>query len=487
MSENKVIQSFIFKFIERVAAKALGLVISIILARLVAKELHGLQAILMVFINLAQTFVQSGMSVALVQNKDTTKADYSTVLYLSLGVAVLMNILLFFGAPLLAQLYQNDALILPLRVLALSLFFGAFNSIQTAKMQREMRFREMMRCNLIAVVLSGALGVISACMGAGLWALVIYQMSQVIIVSICMAVTDRWRPEWVFSGQRAGVLFSFGWKMLVSALLTSLYSELRTLIVGYKYSPEDLADYNKGYQFPEVLANTMDLSIQSVMLPVMSRAQDQPERLNRMLFMTLAMSMYMVVPVMLGLAAVAETLIPMLLGPEWSTCVPLMCVFCFADVMLPVQATNLSVLKAMGRSDIYVKTELVRRVIMIAVLLVTVVFFDSVLAIAIGFALNAWLDAYIVTVAARKLTGVSWWQQIRTLWKTLLSGAVMLALVWAMNHLPVLPVLRLLMQIASGAAVYVLLSVLMKNEAFFFVLGKVRGMLGRKGQGQKAG
>lgn len=481
MSENRVAKSFAFKFIERMAAKGLGLVISIVLARLVAKEIHGLLAIIMVFINLAQTFVQSGMGVALVQNRDTTREDYSTVLYLSLGVALVMNVILFFTAPLIARAYESELLILPLRVLATSLFFGAFNSIQTAKMQREMRFREMMRCNLLAVVLSGAAGVIAAYAGAGLWALVIYQMAQVVIVSVCMAAADRWRPQLVFSTARAKVLFGFGWKMLVSSLLTSLYNETRTLIVGYKYSTADLADYNKGYQFPYVITNTLDVSVQSVMLPVMSRAQDDQERLRRMLLRTLTLSMFAVTPVMLGLAAVAQTLIPLLLGPAWSSCVPLLCVFCFSDVMLPVKTTNLSLLKATGRSDIYMKTELVRRLIMLAVLLVTVIFFDSVLVIAIGYALNSWLDAYIITVAVKKQTGVSWWKQMSAVWKTLLSGVLMLPAVWWMNLLPMMPVLRLLMQIAVGAAIYMLLSCLLRNEPFFFILGKLRGLKRKNG------
>ena len=480
MSESRVAKSFAFKFIERMAAKGLGLVISIVLARLVAKEIHGLLAIIMVFINLAQTFVQSGLGVALVQNRDTTREDYSTVLYLSLGVALAMNVILFFPAPLIARAYESEALILPLRVLATSLFFGAFNSIQTAKMQREMRFREMMRCNLLAVVLSGAAGVIAAYAGAGLWALVIYQMAQVVIVSVCMAAVDRWRPQMVFSTARAKVLFGFGWKMLVSSLLTSLYNEARTLIVGYKYSTADLADYNKGYQFPHVITNTLDVSVQSVMLPVMSRAQDDQERLRKLLLRTLTLSMFVVTPVMLGLAAVAQTLIPLLLGPDWSSCVPLMCVFCFSDVMLPVKTTNLSLLKATGRSDIYMRTELVRRLIMLAVLLVTVLFFDTVLVIAVGYALNSWLDAYIITVAVKKQTGVSWLRQMSAVWKTLLSGALMLAAVWGMNYLPVAPVLLLLVQIAAGMAIYALLSLLFRNEPFFFILGKLRGMLKRK-------
>ena len=234
MNKGKVISSLVFKFVERLAVKGIGLVIGIILARLLAPELFGLVAIISVFINLAQTFVQSGLGTALVQNRTADEKDYSTVFYLSTGIAVLMIAVLFAIAPLVGRYYDNAALIWPLRVYSFSLLFGALNSVQNAKLQREMQFRVMMRCNLIATIISGAIGVAAAFLGAGLWALVIYYFSNQVIVAVCMLVAQRWYPKWMFSVKRAKELFGFGWKMLVSALLCSLYNDIRSLIIGKK-------------------------------------------------------------------------------------------------------------------------------------------------------------------------------------------------------------------------------------------------------------
>ena len=231
-----------------------------------------------------------------------------------------------------------------------------------------------------------------------------------------------------------------------------------------------MAYYNKGQQFPDILANTMDVSIQTVMLPVMATAQDSLEQLNKMLRKTLTLSMFVVAPVMLGLASVADTLIPLLLTDKWSASIPLMYVFCLSSLSLPIMTTNLSALKALGRSDIYMRTELVRRVVMIAVLLVTVLCFDTVMVIAVGFALNSWLDAYIIVRAVKKLTGIGWLKQLLWCWKSLLAGCIMAVAVFAMNILPIAVFGRLVLQVLTGAIIYILLSVLLKNEMFFEVL-----------------
>ena len=470
MNKSKVISSLVFKFVERLAAKGIGLIISIILARLLAPEIFGLVAIISVFVNLAQTFVQSGLGTALVQNRTADETDYSTVFYLSTGIAVLMIAILFAVAPLVGQYYGDNSLIWPLRVYSLSLLVGALNSVQNAKMQREMQFKVMMRCNLIATVISGAICVVAAFWGAGLWALVIYYSSNQGIVTVCMLAAQQWYPKWAFSIKRAKELFGFGWKMLVSALLCSLYNDIRALIIGKKYSTEDLAYYNKGQQFPDILANTMDVSIQTVMLPVMSSAQDSPEQLNKILRKTLTLSMFVVAPVMFGLASVADTLIPLLLTEKWSASIPLMYVFCFSSLTLPIMTTNLSVLKALGRSDVYMRTELMRRVVMIAVLLTTVFCFDSVMVIAIGFALNSWLDAYIIVRAIKKLTGIGWLKQLVWCWKSLLAGGIMAVAVFAMNVLPIAVFGKLVLQILTGATIYILLSAVLKNEMLFEAL-----------------
>ena len=210
MWKNKVISSLVFKFIERLAVKAIGLVISIVLARLLAPEAFGLIAIVSVFINLAQNFVTSGLGTALVQNQTTKEEDYSTVFCLSLGIAGVMVVILYAIAPLIAAYYETELLIWPLRVLSLPLLFSALHSVQTAKLQKELRFKTMLYCNLASTVISGTVGIAAAVMGAGIWALVIYNLMSSIVVTVLTHFAGRWRPKLAFSLSRAKVFWGFG-------------------------------------------------------------------------------------------------------------------------------------------------------------------------------------------------------------------------------------------------------------------------------------
>jgi len=454
MDQRKVAESFVFKFAERIASKGIGFIISIILARLLDPNTFGLLAIISVFINLAQTFVQGGLGTALVQNKTTEKNDYSIVFFLSFGIAILLAIVLFLCAPLIAVIYKNNALIWPLRVMAFSLPIGSLNSMQNAKLQREMKFKLAMHCNLIATVISGAIGIAAAYMGAELWSLVIYSLAGTITVTICILIADKWYPRFVFSATRAKVFWGFGWKMLVSGLLCSLYNDIRSLIVGKKYSTVELAYYNRGQQFPEVIASTLDISVQAVMLPVMSAEQDSIKRLNEILLKSLSISMFIVTPVMLGLAAIAQTLIPLLLTEKWNESIPLMMVFCISNLTFPIMTTNLSLIKAMGRSDIYMRTEIVRRLAMLLVLLVSVIYFDSVMAIAIGYALSSVLDIWIIIFVVKRLTGLEWMCQMRHIWKILFSGAIMAIIVNVINYVQFPALGKLCIQILLGVVSY---------------------------------
>lgn len=469
MNKQKVISSFAFKFIERLAVKGIGLVISIVLARLLTPELFGSLAIIMVFVNLAQTFVQSGMGTALVQNRETKEDDYSTVFYLSLGIALALILLLFAAAPFIAQYYKDDSLTWPLRVFSFSLVFGALNSVQTARLQREMQFRTMMSCNLIATVISGIMGISAAFLGAGLWALVIYSVSQTIAVCVCMMIAQKWYPKLVFSVKRAKVLFSFGWKMLVSSLLCSLYYDVRALIIGRRYSAADLGYYNKAQQYPDLVSKTINDSVQAVMLPAMATIQDNKEALNSILLKTISSTMFGEAPAMLGFAVVAETLIPLLLTEKWVACVPFLVIFCLGNLVGTFSTANLSLLKATGRADVYMQTEAIRRVVMIATLLITVFVFDSVMAIAVGYALGLWLDAWIIMQATKKLTGIGCIKQITAVWKPVFAAVIMAAVVYPMNMIPCGDLLRLLLQITAGVVVYLLVSILVKNESLLMV------------------
>lgn len=480
MDKKTIVSSFAYKFIERLAVKGIGMIISIILARLLAPEAFGQIAIIMVFINLSQTVIQRGFSSALVQKKDASESDYSTVFYISTGIALVMVLLLWILAPAISKFYGDQGLILPLRIYSVSLIFGAFNSVQTARLQKKMRFRPMMICSLIATVLSGALGVGLAYLNAGIWALIVYYFANVVITSIAMIVVEHWFPSLIFSKASAKRLFGFGWKMLVSSLLCSLYSDLRSLIIGKKFSTEDLGYYSKGQQFPNIISHTLDNAIQSVMFPALSHVQSSTSELRAMLKRTVSMGTMVIFPVMVGLALVSESFVRVLLTDKWLPSVVFMQLICFADANISFTSSNLTVVKAMGRSDIYMKLEIVRRLVMLAVLCVSLFCFRSVAAIAVGYLISAWIDVVIITFVTKRLLNYGFWEQMKDCWKVFAAAALMGAGVYVTGLLPINSLAVMCLQILVGVAVYILACAALKIEGFFQAVRLVRGIVCRK-------
>ena len=256
---------------------------------------------------------------------------------------------------------------------------------------------------------------------------------------------------------------------MVSGLLCSLYNDIRSLIVAKRFAVSDLAVYDKGKQYPEVIAMTMDNAIQTVMLPVMSEQQDERERMKGMMLTSQGMSVFIGTPLMLGMAAIAQTLIPLLLTEKWSGSIPYMVLFCISYVMLPMQMSNLNLIKAMGRSDLYMKLEMIRRIVMIAILAVVVLCFHSVYAIAVSFLVSSVIDTLIIMLAIKRIIGLPLSQQGRSVWKSILSGAIMALAVSAMNALALPLICKLLLQILSGAVIYSICSACLKAEPLLYM------------------
>lgn len=478
MQKNTIISSIVFKTIERFSVKFIGLVIGIILARILSPDIFGQLAVIAVFINLSQVFVHGGLNTALVQKKDVTSDDYSTVFYISLAVAVLFIAVLWVAAPFIAGFYGYDQITAPLRIYSLILIVSAFNSIQIAKAQKEMAFKKMMIINLIASLISGAIGIISAKMGAGIWAMIIYYFSNTIIASIGMFFVTNWLPRFVFSLSRAKVLFDFGWKILISALLCSIYYDIRTLIIGKKFTSSDLGYYNKGYQFPEVIANSLDTSIQSVMFPALSEVQDDKEKLTVYMRRALLTSTFFIVPIMFGMAAVSNQFVYVLLTEKWMPAAPYMFVLSLANAFLPMITANLIPIKALGRSDVYMKLETVRRIAMIIVLAISVIFFKSAMAIAVGWLISSIIDVMISTVPIKKLIGYGLFAQIRDVWKNLVSSLIMGVIVFFIGFIPISSMLlKLIIQVLIGVFIYILLAIILKNETFIYTLNNVKKLI----------
>jgi O-antigen/teichoic acid export membrane protein len=471
---KQLVESLVFKFIERVGVRLIAFVISVILARLIDPATFGLLAIITVFVSLSQVFVQGGLNIALVQCKEVDEEDYSTVFWISLLVAILFYILLYATAPVIAHFYDSEELVHPLRVLGITLLFGAVNSIQTAQLSREMRFGSQMVCNLIATVIAGCAGIVCAYLEWGIWALVVYNATNQVLVCFLMVFATKWRPKFVFFKWRAVRFVRYGWKILVSNLLYSLYSDLRSLIVGRVFSTEDLAYYDRGNQLPNMVAFNLDQAIQSVMLPTLSKLQDQKEQVRHKLRRMEQVSSYLICPIMVGIAVVAHSFVMLFLSEAWLVCVPYMMVFSIGYCFMPVASYCNVAVKAIGRADVYAKNQAIRIATMFVLLIVSVLVFRSVMAIVICYAISLFLEMIIAIWPTRKLIDYSYFAAMHDVLPNFSIALFAGAVAYCIKFVNVPMIWEFILQIITGIAAYLLMSIITKNKSFRYILGRVR-------------
>ena len=474
MERGKIVRSLIYKFTERFAVKLIGFVLGILLARLLSPEIAGQVALLEVFVNLSFTLIDEGINSALVQTKNADERDYMTVFVITLGLALFAVAVLEAAAPAIAGYYRSPEITLPLRVYAFSLLFSSFNSIQVARLQREMRFREMMLCNLAATVIAGGLGVALAYRGAGLWSLVAYHFGQIVLSCLAALLVLRWLPHGRFSKESAKRLGGFGLKMLGASVVSNLYNSLRPLIIGRRFTTADLGYYDRGQKFASTISLNLDTAIRSVMFPVLARSQDDTEQFRAILRRMKQLGCFVVFPVMFGLAAAAEPVVRLLLTEKWLPAVPFLVLLSIGEAQVPLTSSNLVALKSLGRSDLYAKQEVLRRVLMLLVLAVSVLAFDSVIAIAVGFVFSAWLDVWVTSLPLKGLLNYSFFSHFRDTWKSALSSLLMAAAVWALGRLPLGGIVGLVLQIIAGGALYLLINLVLRNESLVYLLSVVK-------------
>ena len=468
MSETrsqKTLSSFLFKVVESLGNQGIAFLVSLLLARLLDTSDYGVLSMLMVFIAVAQVFVTSGLNTALIQRKDVDETDLSSVFYVSFGVAAAFYALLFALAPWLASFFNMPALKPTLRVMALILLPGSLVSVQNAVVARQMAFRKLMIASLCATVLSGTVGVVMALNGAGYWALVAQQMTNQCTLAILLLILIKWRPRWLFSFARVKSHLRFGWKLLVSGLLDTGFTNLRSAVIGKKFSDDALAFYTRGNQFPELAMNAINGSISSVILPVLSEQQDETERMKQTMRRSIMLSSFIVVPMMAGLAAVAEPMIRLLLTDKWLPCVPFLQLCCIDYALYPIHTNNLSAINAKGRSDVFLKLEIIKKSYGLAILLISVLCFDGVMAIAWGGVISSAVSAAVNAHPNRSLIRYGFLEQLHDILPTILISLVMFGVVYAMNTLALPAGALLVLQIAAGAAVYGGLSLLFKVES----------------------
>lgn len=346
--KSKSMQSVAWKLLERGGYQCVALVVQIALARLLAPEQFGALAIMLVFVNVGNVFVQSGLNTALVQNLDTNDDDCSTVYWLSLAVSLILYAGVFFTAPTVAGFYEMPGLVWPLRALALILIVNAYNAVQVAIVQRALEMRKVFNATMCAVVTSATIGIGIAVAGGGLWALVVQQLAYQLCSCIALSFQVRWHPRFVFKAARERELFSFGWKLLASGILDQGYQSLSDLIIGKQFSASSLGLVSQGKKYPNALGSMLDGAIQPVMLSAVSRLQSDVALVKRLVRRALKTSTFLIVPSMALFAVCAEPIVRLLLGEQWLPCVPFLQMYCIVYMLLPIHTTNLQALNGMG-------------------------------------------------------------------------------------------------------------------------------------------
>ena len=481
MNNKKLTAAIGWKLLERFGVQIGQFILQLILARILDPEHYGALSLMVIFTTLANVFIQSGFNTALIQNKDVSEEDYSSVFWVTLGVSVVSYSIIFIFAPFIGRFYKMPDIVLPLRILALMLLPGALNSVQLAKISREMNFRKVFFSNLAGIVIAGVAGIVIAKLGGGLWALVVQTMLNIFVVCVVMTFTSGLKLRFICNWKRVIVLFRFGWKLLVSGLIDTLYQDLRSLVIGKKYDSGTLGYYNRGKNFPQFIITAVNGTIQSVMLPAMASEQDKKGSLKELMRNSITLSSYILFPLMAGLAGVAVPMVKLLLTDKWLPCVPYLQIYCFTLAFNPVHSCNLQAINAMGRSDIFLKLEIIKKLYGIAALCIAVFCFHSPIAIAMTGVFTAVISCFVNAYPNKKLAGYSYLEQMRDILPSFLLSVVMLGCVLAVQLLPLNNILTLLVQVVVGVAVYVLLSLLFQLTPFHLLLNALKNFF-KKGK-----
>lgn len=472
--KNKVVKGLFWKLMENGGSQGVQFVIAILLARLLTPAEYGIVSIIMIFIVIANVVVQNGFSTALVQKRQADRVDFSSVCYFDLAVALVMYGLLYLAAPSIAGFYGIEELTAIVRVLSIVLFPGAVISVQTAYVSRNLEFKGLFLSTLAASLISGVISITMAYRGWGVWAMVGQQIAYYVSLMTVLFFTVTWKPELCFALDRIRGMFAFGWKLLCASLLDTVFNNLYGLLIGKIYNEELLGSYNRGEQFPKLIATNLGAAIQAVLLPAFSANQDDVGLVRQMMRRAIQLSSFAVLPMLLGLFAVADTLVLALLGERWLVCVPFLRIMCISYCFWPIHITNLQAINAVGRSDVFLKLEIVKKALSLLALVVGMQFSVTVM---VGLkAFQDFLCTFINAAPNKKLLGYSILHQWMDVMPSALLSAVMCAVVWYVGVLlpGMNPWVKLLVQIISGMGTYGLLAWGFRMESFRYLLDMIK-------------
>lgn len=474
MNREKVLKAFFWKFAERGSTQAISFVISLILARLLSPSDYGQVAILMIFISVLQVLVDSGFGNALIQKKDATKDDFSTILYFNILLSIALYIILFIAAPYISSFFRDDYLIDLIRVLGIILVISGVRNVQQAYVSKKMEFRIFFFSNLWALIISALIGIVMAYCGYGVWALIVQSIISCFLGTISLWYMSAWRPKLCFKMDSFKGLFAFGSRLLVAGLCDIFYNNLRQLVIGRMYTASDLAFYNQGEKFPALIVTNINTSISSVLFPAMSATQDVQGQIKNMVRRSVQVASFFMWPLMIMLVVIAEPLVRIILTEKWLPLVPYLQICCFTYVLWPIHTANLNGINALGRSDVFLRLEIIKKAVGVVVLLPTV--FIGPLAICLGAMIVSFISSVINAYPNRKLLEYSYKCQIIDIMPSMIMSLLMGIEIYQIYRLNYPDIVTVILQVILGLISYSVMAFMSKNSTmeYIFLLIKSR-------------
>lgn len=484
MEENeiktKTFSSVIWKFLERMGAQIVSFVVAIVLARILDPKDYSVVSIVTIFFTFANILISGGLNSALIQKKDADREDYSTILHVSVILSIIVYIILFVVAPYIAKLYEQEQLTLMIRVMGLSLPIVAIKSIWCAYISSTLQFKKFFFATIGGTIASAVVGLVLAYNGAGAWALIAQQMTNIVIDTIILIISTRIHILFTVSITKLKVLFKYGWKVFVSSIIGQVYSQAVPMTIGVKYSGADLAFYTKGRSFTDLITTMSTNTFSAVLFPALAKMQDDKQRLLQGTRLFIRVTSFFMFPLMLGLFAVAENFVIVLLTEKWLPAVPYIRIFCIASMFEMIHVGNCETIKAMGKSGTYLIMEIIKKTGYFLTITAFLFLTKSPEHLAVAFIVCTGIAIVVNSIPNIKLLGYKLRYQVMDVLPNLLTALVTCALVFCLNMLTINKLVLLLIQVIVGAGAYLGINLLIKNTSLLYLVSFIKRVFHKK-------
>lgn len=465
------VSGIIWKTMERYCVLGIQFVLQIVLARIIDPDAYGVIAIAGIFIGLSSVFVQKGFALSIVQRKETSQDDVSSVFFISLFIAAFFYALIFLISPWVADFFEMPQLKSLLRVMAVCIFPGAYSSIQNALLSRQINFKAVFFASTTSVSVSGGIAIILALKGAGVWALVFQHVTNSFVVVTMQYIQLRWKPKLVLNLHSVSKYWKFGWKVLLQGLIDELFVEMRTFVIGKAYTTTDLSFYNRGRHFPHLLMNSINGSLSSVLLPVFSKIQDNKEAMSSLLRTAIRSSCFILFPLLTIIACCAHNLVLVLLTEKWLPCVVYIQLFCIYFATWAITTPEARAILALGRSGLVLKLEIVRKIFDILSIIIALRL--GVFAIALSAVAVQLISVLLYVSPTKRHIGYSFRQTISDLTPIMLLSIVVGGIVIGLGMIVNNSIICLILQVCIGIIVYIILARLFRLSSYSYLVSKI--------------